>query len=113
MTEPTRLTQQATQVLDQAYTQFKTDQLAQTKTDIFDQATKIFMVTTVVDATRQYLFEPAIATRVIDLGDQVIASMYQRATEADVLKLNFTGNDIRWLLGLPRVRRHHADQATN
>lgn len=55
--------------------------------------------------TRQYLFDDEIAQRVIELGDQVLTMMYTQAMQAEFLKLNFTGNDIRWLLGLPRT--HH------
>ncbi|KZV01952.1 hypothetical protein NAB2_2572 [Lactiplantibacillus plantarum] len=41
----------------------------------------------------------------IKLQDQVLPTMYQQGQSGEFLKLNFTGNDIRWLLGLPRT--HH------
>ena len=53
----------------------------------------------------QYLFDEEIAQQVIKLQDQVLPTMYQQGQSGEFLKLNFTGNDIRWLLGLPRT--HH------
>ena len=78
MTTVTALETQAGQVLDQSYAQFKQAQLA---------------------------LDEEIAQQVIKLQDQVLPTMYQQGQSGEFLKLNFTGNDIRWLLGLPRT--HH------
>ncbi|MFC6181741.1 hypothetical protein [Lactiplantibacillus daowaiensis] len=112
MTTISANTQQATQILDQAYAQFKADRLARSKAALFDDAKEIFSVTEMVAGTRQYLFDDAIALRVIELQQTVIPEMMTHANQSEFLKLNFTGNDIRWLLGLPRIHRHrHAHQA--
>ncbi|RRK10236.1 hypothetical protein D1831_08340 [Lactiplantibacillus garii] len=105
MTETTDLTTHAAEVLDQAYAQFKQTQLQRPAAELFDDAEKIFAIREITAATRQYLFDEAIATKVVALGHQVLTQMYAQATQTEFLKLNFTGNDIRWLLGLPRAHR--------
>ncbi|AVW11544.1 hypothetical protein [Lactiplantibacillus paraplantarum] len=105
MTTVTALEDQAGQVLDQSYTQFKQAQLALGKEQVFANAAQIFAVGEIATATRQYLFDEEIARQVIKLQDQVLLIMYQQGQNGEFLKLNFTGNDIRWLLGLPRT--HH------
>ena len=105
MTTVTALETQAGQVLDQSYAQFKQAQLALGKEQIFANAAQIFTVGEIAAATRQYLFDEEIAQQVIKLQDQVLPTMYQQGQSGEFLKLNFTGNDIRCLLGLPRT--HH------
>lgn len=107
MSETTELTTRAQAVLDQAYSQFKQQQLQRSAEDLFDDAAMIFTMSEMAMITRQYLFEDEIATKVVTLGDQVLKAMYTQASHAEFLKTNFTGNDIRWLLGLPRTHRRH------
>ncbi len=105
MSTTTTLETQAGQVLDQSYAQFKREQLAMSKSQLFANAAQIFTVSEIAAATRQYLFDEEIAQQVIKLQAQVLPTMYQQGRSGEFLKLNFTGNDIRWLLGLPRT--HH------
>lgn len=105
MDSTTTLSAQAEQVLDQVYEQFKQTQLKLDKTQLFTNASQIFTMGELVTVTRQYLFEDEIAQRIIELDKQVLTTMYTQAMQAEFLKLNFTGNDIRWLLGLPRTNR--------
>ena len=107
MSETTELTSQAEVVLDEAYEQFKQAQLQRTAAEVFADAEKIFAVREMTIAPRQYLFDEAIAEKVIALDSQVLNHMYDQATQTQFLKINFTGNDIRWLLGLPRAHRRH------
>jgi len=101
------ITAQAEHVLNEAYDQFRMAQLQRSKTDLFDNAAEIFSITQITEATLLYLFDETIARRVIELDKTVITTMYQQANQTEFVKLNFTGNDIRWLLGLPRTHRHH------
>jgi len=105
MTATTALTTQAEQILDQAYEQFKQTQLQLDKAQLFSNASQIFTMDEITMTTRQYLFDDEIAQRVIALDNQVLTTMYAQALQAEFVKLNFTGNDIRWLLGLPRTHR--------
>ncbi|WP_048001034.1 hypothetical protein [Lactiplantibacillus herbarum] len=105
MASTTTLSAQGEQVLDQAYEQFKQTQLKLDKTQLFTNASQIFTMGELVTVARQYLFDDEIAQRVIELDKQVLTTMYKQAMQAEFLKLNFTGNDIRWLLGLPRTNR--------
>jgi hypothetical protein len=106
MAATTALTTQAEFVLNQAYDQFRTVQLQRSKTDLFDNAAEIFSITQITEATLLYLFDEEIARRVIELDTKVVTTMYDQARQTEFVKLNFTGNDIRWLLGLPRMNHH-------
>ncbi|MDO7803988.1 hypothetical protein Q7Q91_03175 [Lactiplantibacillus pentosus] len=110
MTTTTALTTQAEQALDQSYAKFKREQLTLDKSQLFENADQIFAMKEIEAATRQYLFDDEIAKQVIKLDAQVLPTMYQKGQEGEFLKLNFTGNDIRWLLGLPRT--HHRQRGS-
>lgn len=105
MIETTELMTTAATVLDNAYDAFQREQLARDSQALFDHADQIFTIQMINQATHDYLFDEAIAKRVVALGSRVLMEMYQRATSAEVVKFNFTGNDIRWLLDLPRAHR--------
>ncbi|ETY72895.1 hypothetical protein [Lactiplantibacillus fabifermentans] len=107
MTETTALQTTAEQEIEQAYAHFKERQLALSKADIYAHAAQIFTIDEIVAATKMYLFDETIAQRVVELGSTVLDQMYAQATQTEFLKINFTGNDIRWLLGLPRTHRRH------
>jgi len=98
---------EAEQILNQAYDNFKQIQLQRSKEALFENANEIFTVSKIADATLLYLFDDVIAQRVVELGDAVLATMYEQASQTEFLKLNFTGNDVRWLLGLPRTHHRH------
>lgn len=105
MAETTELTIQAERVINAAYDQFKTTQLERSKTDLYDNAAEIFTVREITETTLLYLFDEEIARRVVELDTTVLTQMYHQAIQSEFLKLNFTGNDVRWLLGLPRTHR--------
>ncbi|AVK61385.1 hypothetical protein C5Z25_06205 [Lactobacillus sp. CBA3605] len=105
MAETTALMTQAEQVLNAAYADFKRAQLQYSPVALFENAAEIFMVTQITTATLLYLFDDSIAQRVLTLGDNVLTTMYTQAKQTEFLKINFTGNDVRWLLGLPRTHR--------
>lgn len=105
MAETTELATQAGAILDQAFEAFKRAQLEQSKVELFDNAEVIFAMQEMTTATRMYLFDDVIAQKVVELGPTVLTMMSERATQTEFLKVNFTGNDIRWLLDLPRTHR--------
>ncbi|AVK63973.1 hypothetical protein C5Z26_07555 [Lactobacillus sp. CBA3606] len=108
MAEATVLMDQAEQVLNAAYATFKQGQLQRSPVALFENAAEIFMIDQITTATLLYLFDEQIAQRVLTLGDDVLTTMYTQAKQTEFLKINFTGNDVRWLLGLPRThRRQH------
>lgn len=109
MAETTVLMTEAEQVLNRAYDNFKQVQLQRSKEALFENANEIFTVSKISEATLMYLFDVEIAKRVVALDNEVLATMYAQASQTEFLKLNFTGNDIRWLLGLPRTHHRHRE----
>lgn len=108
--EETELINHANVILDHAYAQFKKEQLQRSAVELYDDAAEIFTMKQITATTRQYLFDTVIANKVVELGDQVLTVMFKQAHQTEFLKLNFTGNDIRWLLGLPRAHRRHREK---
>lgn len=109
MTIAIPLEQQAQAVLTTAYNRYRQTQLNLPVTAVFDHADEIYVVKQLVTAAKAYAFDELIADRIVTTGTPVLMQMYQQAQRASVMKLNFTGNDVRWLLGLPRThqRRRH------
>ena len=100
MTTVTALETQAGQVLDQSYAQFKQAQLALGKEQIFANAAQILR--SVICRDTAIFIWRRDRTAAIKLQDQVLPTMYQQGQVAN-FEVNFTGNDIRWLLDCERI----------